>query len=420
MSAHIGGIRRNVIALLGGQVSRLAVQALYFVVLARMLEPASFGLLAVVLAVGALAAPFSALGLNTLMVRNVSRDEDLVNREWSRSVIYTTVGGFLISAILALAAPVFLPVALGAITIFVLLVADLIGLRLIDLSSALWHTLGKSRQLVAMPTVLNLLRLIAALVAWWFLDEVTLQTWALFYAAATLPLGVVMAWITFKRVGMTLSHLRSSREELRDGVLFSVSLSSQSAFNDIDKTLLANLQSATSAGVYSAAYRVVDMAYAPIRSVAASIYPRLFRAGGEGFQPALVLVRSVAPMVLAFGALGTALVYFLAPYTPLLLGDEYSASVEVIRLLSPLVLLRGISFLAADLLSAVGYHIFRTIVQLVLVAANIIMNIVLIPAYGISGAIISTLLCEALLATALWARIVHRTRKSQDIIERQL
>ncbi|PVE14652.1 oligosaccharide flippase family protein [Arthrobacter sp. Bz4] len=409
---HLGGFWRNVATLLGGQVSRLAVQAVYFVLLARVLEPSAFGLAAAIMAVGALASPFAALGLNTIMVRNVARNGTSIGSEWKRSLTYTAIGGTALSLLLSLLVPVIIQTDLHFGILFIILLTDLVGLRLIDLSAALWHTVGSSRQLALMPTVMNLLRMAAVILFALIVDVPSLNSWALFYLASTLPLGLVLSAITSWRLRGGKWKIGASMFEIKDGVLFSISLSSQSAFNDIDKTMLANLQSASSAGLYTAAYRIVDMAYAPIRSIAAAAYPRLFRAGGTGLNSTMVLVKKIAPMVIGFGILGSLGLFFLAPYSTILLGEDYQGSVEIISFLAPLVLLRGISFLAADALSSSGLHGYRTAVQVGLVAVNVVLNLLLIPSYGVLGAVVSTLICEVILSLALWVRIAYGLRKA--------
>ena len=75
-------------------------------------------------------------------------------------------------------------------------------------------------------------------------------------------------------------------------MLFAVGLSAQTVYNDLDKVMLSKLGTTESAAIYAAAYRVVDFAYTPARSMAAVAYPNFFEAGRNGPRAALRLTAS--------------------------------------------------------------------------------------------------------------------------------
>ena len=390
------------------------MQALYFVLLARALGVTSYGAFTAAVAVAALAAPFSALGTNILMVKNVARSQETASTHFFRAVFYTIAGGITLTFVLALLGPFIVPSDVSPWALAAIASADLIGLKLIELAGYMWQAVGTSKPLAVLPTLMNLLRLSAVLLVGLIGVDVTVNTWAFAYLLATLPLGVIVVIVTMSRQGNIAVNFKISVEELKEGFLFSVGLASQNSYNDLDKAMLAKLISSASAGVYSAAYRVIDMAYTPVRSVAAAAYPLFFREGEGGLRQALKLTRKIAPMVLPLALLGAVAVWFLAPYSPLVLGSEYDEAVGVIRMLAPLILIRSVSFLAADTLMGSGYQGFRTGAQIGIAIVNLVMNVILIPIHGIAGAIISSLLCEAILALLLWGRIkiaLVRTQK---------
>lgn len=431
MAVNMLGFRRNVFGLLVGQVSRLGLQAAYFVVLARMLGASGYGAFAAALALVALVTPFSSLGANTLMLKNVARNHEAASTEWIRALVYTLIGGIALSLVLTALTDLIAPAELSRVAIFQIAFAELIGMKLVELVGALWQGVGKSRPLIILPPLVNLLRLAAALALFTLHGQSSLEEWAPIYILVTLPLGVFVAAHTTKKLGFGSGDLRLRGREIREGLLYSVALSSQNIYNDIDKAMLGRLNSVAAAGLYSAGYRIVDMAYAPIRSISAAAYPLFFREGERGLLSALKLTRKLAPIVLILGAVAGAGAAWLAPLAPILLGSEYGGAVDVIRLLSPLVFLRGLSFLAADTLTGCGKQGIRTVVQISVAVVNVGLNFALIPLLGISGAIIVTLVCEAVLAAALWACIAYSVRllrkdeqhsvvgMSDDIVESQ-
>ncbi|WP_168709272.1 oligosaccharide flippase family protein [Arthrobacter sp. PAMC25564] len=405
MSLDIRLLRKNVFALLAGQVSKLAIQAAYFVVLARMLGATGYGAFAAAVALAALVSPYSSLGTNTLMIKNVARDSLDASPEWKRALLYTTSGGLLFSILLALFSAQIAPQGVSSLAILQIALADLVGLRLVDLVGSVWQSLGRHRALAILPSLANLLRLIAALLMWLVASQSSLDTWATVYLLATLPLGIFVVIQTTVKLGYFKGSARISLDELKEGFLYSTALASQNIYNDIDKAMLGRLISATSAGVYSAAYRIIDMAYAPIRSVSAAAYPLYFREGQDGLRSALRLTRKISPMVLGYAVVGSIGVALVAPLAPLILGSDYVEAVDFVRLMAWLIILRALTFLAADALTGSGHQRYRTFVQVAVAVLNVFLNLYLIPSYGILGAVISTLACEAILGILLWCYI---------------
>jgi O-antigen/teichoic acid export membrane protein len=401
----MGAFRKNVLGLLAGQASRLALQAAYFVVLARMLGASGYGAFASALALAALAGPFSSLGTNTLMLKNVSRRHEAAQIEWKRAFFYTAVGGVLFAGALTGLAHLIAPPELSRVALFQIAAAELVGLKLVELTGSVWQGLGRSRPLILLPTIVNLLRLAAALTVFLSLGLASLDMWATLYLLVTLPVGVIVAVHTTLKLGYAKSGLRLQGPEVREGLLYAFAMSSQNVYNDIDKAMLARMSSVSAAGIYSAAYRIIDMAYAPIRSVAAAAYPLYFREGEGGLASALRLTRKIAPAVIGLGFTAAAAAALSAPLAPLLLGSDYGDAVEIIRLLAPLVLLRGLTFLAADTLTGCGRQGFRTVAQIGVAVLNVSVNLMLIPVAGVLGAVVSTVLCEGILAAILWSRI---------------
>ncbi|WP_431229540.1 oligosaccharide flippase family protein [Paenarthrobacter nicotinovorans] len=414
MSTNMSAFRKSVAGLLVGQLTRLGLQAVYFVLLARMLGASGYGSFAAALALSALVTPFTSLGANTLMLKNVARNNESAASEWKRAVTYTLLGGLVLSLAITALAGMIAPQDLSRIALFQIAVAELIGLKLVELTGSLWQGTGRNRPLAILPSVLNLFRLIAAAAVFLFMGEATLEMWSTLYLIATLPMGIFVTVQTTIKLGYARGGLRLRREEIKEGLQYSVGLSSQNIYNDIDKAMLARLSSVNAAGLYSAAFRIIDMAYAPIRSVAAAAYPHFFREGEDGLRPALKLTRKISPIVALLGVSATTAAILMAPLGPLVLGPNFTESIDIIRLLAPLILLRAATFLAADTLTGSGRQGFRTLAQICVALVNIGLNLFLIPVAGIFGAVVSTLVCEFLLAATLWSHIVvviMRTRK---------
>jgi O-antigen/teichoic acid export membrane protein len=64
--------------------------------------------------------------------------------------------------------------------------------------------------------------------------------------------------------------------------------SAQSFYNDIDKTMPARLGTLDETGIYSAAYRLIDIAFIPVRAVLNAALPGFFHNGVEGISGGVV------------------------------------------------------------------------------------------------------------------------------------
>jgi O-antigen/teichoic acid export membrane protein len=179
------------------------VQALYFVLLARALGVTSYGAFTAAVAVAALAAPFSALGTNILMVKNVARSQEMASAHFFRAVFYTVAGGIALTFVLAIVGPHIVPPDVSPWALAAIAFADLIGLKLIELAGYMWQAVGRSKPLAILPTLMNLLRLSAVVLVGLIGVEVTVNAWAFAYLLATLPLGVKETLLLISRSVLT-------------------------------------------------------------------------------------------------------------------------------------------------------------------------------------------------------------------------
>ena len=182
---------------------------------------------------------------------------------------------------------------------------------------------------------------------------------------------------------------------LREGLGFSLSLVATTAQGEFDKTLLLRLDTATAAGNYSVASRVVSATTTPLISYILAAVPRLFREGEQG--TATSLARRLLPPILLYGvAAGTVLLVF-APLLPLVFGESFTGTIHLIHWLAPLPLLTGIALLELNVLSVSGFQRTRVKIEIFVLIINIILNLALIPSIGMLGSAIAMLTSQSIL-----------------------
>ena len=99
-------------------------------------------------------------------------------------------------------------------------------------------------------------------------------------------------------------------------------------------------------------------------------------------------------------------VIVVAPLFPLLVGHEFEGSVEIVRWLSPIVLLRGLGLYSLNALLGLGRTGIRTGIVVANAAIGVVLFIVLIPGRGWEGAAIATLVTEAMQVLMTWSALV--------------
>lgn len=408
-------MRRNTVVLLAGQIGRIVLQGLYFVLLARTLGASDYGATSAVLALVSILLPFSSLGWVLLLVRSVSQTPASAPVQWANCLTLILISGTLLTTLLTAAGHWVTPAAASLVAVAAVGLADLVFARVIEAGGAVFHAQERMNHSALFPVILQAARLIGLIVLikgpWGF----TLTSWAASYFLSTAWICFLLAILVFKDVGWSRPRLALYRQEWRTGALFSIGMSSTTIYNDIDKALLGRLSTLEATGIYSAAYRIVDMSYAPIRSLLGAASPAMWRAGATGSVAAVTQVaaaRLVRPAV-AYCLIGTSVMFGGADLLPIVLGESFASSVPALRALSFLLIVKGCHYVIGDTLTCAGEQGARTIVQVAIAILNIGLCFALIPTHSWQGAIVASLICDGLLAIALGAVLIRKLRREK-------
>src|SRR6185295_10518458 len=105
----------------------------------------------------------------------------------------------------------------------------------------------------------------------------------------------------------------------------------QTVYNDIDKAMLGRLGTLEATGIYTAAYRVVDMAFTPMRAILSASYTRFFRTGRRGLANTVAFSKQIAKPGLGYCLFASVALFFGADLIPWLLGSSFDDSVGAVR-----------------------------------------------------------------------------------------
>ena len=414
-------LRKNTAYMAVGQIGRLGIQAAYFFLMARALGPRQYGAFAAAAAAVAIAYPFVGNGSGNLMVKRVARDPQLLPECLGNALLMTLISGLLLSVLVVPACVLLLAHVVPLSVILLVAASDLVVYRFMDVACLAFQAVERLGWTANLNLFASLMRL-AGIAIVVLLRRPTLVAWCVAYLLSSAVCALAALYCVFSRLARpTFSGLSRIRGELREGFWFYTSISAQTIYNDVDKTMLARLATLDAAGIYAAAYRLIEVAFLPVRALLAAAYASFFRHGEQGIAGSLGFSRRLVPKPLAYSAVIAIAMILAAPLVPRVLGAEYARSGEALRWLSLLPLLKTIHYFAADALTGAGHQALRTLLQVVIAGFNVLINLWLIPTYSWRGAAWSSLASDGLLALALWSCALWlRARVTQAAVVTEL
>ncbi len=179
-----------------------------------------------------------------------------------------------------------------------------------------------------------------------------------------------------------------------------------SLFSYLDTLLIGAFLTTTAVGIYSAPLRLTALVGYPALALAQGVAPRMARHPDERPRVA-VLERAIGYIVILQAAVVAFLLLWADPIVRLVLGPEFAESAEVIRALTPFILLTSVTSLLTSPLNYAGEGRRRIPIVFAALIVNAAIDVVLIPEIGVLGAAIGTDVAYAIYGGAhLW--LCHR------------
>lgn len=409
------GLYSDAVWLAVGQLGRLIVQAANFSMVARLLGPKLFGLFTFLTAIASVAAPFCGLGQANLLLKNVRSGKMAVADCFGNGLLSVVCTGAMLFCLLLGILHCTRPDISPSVVCCVLF-SELILMRLIDLVS---FTLAASELMARsalLPFLSSVSRLLLLFLVIRFSGALSLQSWSLAYFAASLSTCGVAAFLVLPLWRSLRFKLDLLLAETTEGVMFSWSSCTQNVYNDLDKVMLNEYSGSIATGVYAAAYRIVDISLTPVRSIVSAAYPRMFAVSRDGLMAPIAFTFGLMPRCLLLGLAIFCALEMAAPLAPVILGSEYGDSVDAIRILACIPVLRCIHLLLADCLVALGKQAARLKVQVSAAVLNFCCNLFFLARFGWVGAAWISVVCDLFLLTCMAvvvARVYATSRKKK-------
>jgi O-antigen/teichoic acid export membrane protein len=406
-------LARNTGWMFFGQGLRFIIQAFYFAVIARGLGVAGYGVFVGVVALVGILSPFATLGSGFLIIKNVARNPEQFAQYWGRALLTTIGSGSTLFLVGVLLARFLLPATIPIELVVCVAASDLFAG---SLTLVCWQAFQAFEQLnwtATLNVILSTSRLLGAVILVVFERHPSATQWGRLYFASTATAAVIALALVFTKLGRPTFRLDRKIGSLREGFCFSASLSAQTIYNDIDKTMLARLGTLDATGIYGAAYRLIDVSFTPVGSLLAAAYPNFFRTGREGLGASMRYATRLMKRALAYASLVCIVLLLAAGAVPYILGGEYKLTEDALRWLAVLPVLKVIHFFLSDALTSAGYIGVRSAIQVGVAVFNVLINLWIIPAYSWRGAAWSSIASDALLACAIGTAVFVLSRSKR-------
>jgi O-antigen/teichoic acid export membrane protein len=348
----------------GSLVLGSAAQLLTFAILARWLGVHEFSVFVAITAVANIAVHLCGLGAMECLVRRVARDRAIYPQMLGHNVILTVASGAALVLSGAVVLPFFFTLSPDPVTnvavITLMLVTNILLVRVIVLTEQIFiaHTDFASANKVVVGFAAA--RTVAAALACIAFGVTSVASWAVWQFLC----HVLVALLCMRAIrGLGAPRYRIVREELPQGLYFSIPFILRALRQNADLLVLSLVTTAEVVASYSVARRMLESSYLSVEALNRLIYPGSARATAAGLHHALHRVRRVLAAAIVISLAAAVTVFVLAPVLPYLFGKDYLSLVGFVRSLCWVVVPLAMWSVAVEALGASGAHAARATVM---------------------------------------------------------
>lgn len=400
-------IARDVVVQVGGRVLNLALGVVVTALVARTLGNEGYGQWVTIFAVVSIATEVTVFGFTGVAVRQAvsdkAREGDWIGASAALQATFSIViAPVAVIALVLLADETAMQVA-GAVIALLLLLTGPLAVR------AIFQLRMRNEIPVAVTTLNSLLWAGGVFVL--AATDAGLRAFAVTFVAIAYATAAVEVAAALR---LTEAKLRPSRKLwgplARIGVPIGVGSLLIVAYARVDQIMVFELAGEREAGLYGAAYRILDQAHFIPLSLITTIAPITAAAVAAGDIERLRRVIATAARFLLMAALG-ALAVAVAVGTPALaalFGEDFR---EAGRALPPLVgafVFMSLGYLSGNLVLLYELQRRFVITATIGLAVNVGLNLLFIPRYGFVAAAWTTLVTEVVVVVPTLAAGLRR------------
>ena len=274
-------LARNAGWVLLGQGLSLIFQAVYFILLARLLGSTEYGIYVGALALVSIVSQYSPLGSSVVFLRYVSPEPKNFALYWGNVLFTTFTLGSVLVALLAWIGP-HLAHSYSSEMLLCLAAGECLGAQLTLSASRVFQAFERMRVTAALNLLVNMLRVLLAGLMLWHMHHATARQWVVATLLISSVAGITAAVMVSRIFGKPAFSSNLLYRRTGEGFIFALSYSTDAVYYYIDKAMLGHYGMNVANGVYAMACRVIDVVCVPFGAIHTAAIPRFFREGVAG------------------------------------------------------------------------------------------------------------------------------------------
>lgn len=381
------------------------LSALALFVLVRQLGVDAFGQYAASFSLVKLGSVFFSLGLDSWLLRNADKKDEAFSTAVGTALLIKFFLGILWLNIMAIIAP-FLNQEVTPVQLILLSAA---AVWLEDLSNSAWSAFKATLRnritawlMIGTQTVFFLITLGLALANIKSANVYLIGRIVTFIFAAG-----ISVFVAFQALGIRFAK-KQIMPTLKETMPFGFSHGLATIYERADITIIGYTMGKTAAGLYAPAVSLMTTLFL----IPLAIYQVMLPVLSKMYVSKPRMVQRVGFRYFALGAglgvfLGLGMMVIAHPLVWVIYGRDYAESGSLLVLLSGVLVFKCASFVLAAGLAAVGRQSKRVVIQAVTAVFNIVVNLLIIRTYGLTGVAYVYVFTEFLLMTGylfLWLR----------------
>ncbi len=379
---------KNGLWLLVGEFGSRVLKLGVFMYAARALGVIEWGMFSYGLALMGTFSIFSDIGMNAILLREVSKKSDLMHRYIST--------GFYIKGVLSVISSILVLTTLFFIkdTALIVLIPLVALMLFIDSMREFGYTINRSFERMEVEAGIKIVStLLLAIVATYTLFmRPDAQSLMVAYIFAGI-LSLILLYATVRKYTTTLIH-SFDRSLVRTILIESWPIGIIAVFgtilSSIDTLLLGWLTDTTQVGYYAAAQKPLQLLWLVPSLMATALLPFFSRSVTNSEKSfAEVLGRAISIALVLILPLVLLTILLARPIILILFGTQYISAIPLLQIIAVSAIATIPSMFISNAL--IAYRKQKMILQFIAIGAvsNIILSLILIPHYGMYGAALS-------------------------------
>jgi len=237
-------------------------------------------------------------------------------------------------------------------------------------------------------------------------------------ALGTIISGILSMWIIKKHFKVNF-HLPSKNEiihQLKEGWYIFISTVAISLYSISNTFILGLFASNTIVGYYSGAEKIINAVQGLLSPISQTIYPHVSKIANESKERALKFLQKITILIGSGSFVLSLLIFLLAGVVvKILLGGQYLESIKVLRILSFLPFIVGLSNIFG-IQTMLTFDYKKSFSNILIIASliNITLAFILVPFFFHIGIAFSVVISETFVTIAMF---VYLQRKGIRVLE---